>query len=131
MTGIVLTGRGGEWMADVDEIIKSLEVCAKQIGKCSDCKYKSADKPMLICREMATDILDSMKKQKEEIAQLKVAFLTLPNWNPVVVRCKDCKYGVPLTDSSYIQCSMAFHTSERHGNDWFCADGVRKDREDT
>ena len=48
-----------------------------------------------------------------------------------VVRCKDCKYGVPLTDSSYIQCSMAFHTSERHGNDWFCADGVRKDREDT
>ena len=43
-----------------------------------------------------------------------------------LIRCKDCKYGYPLTDSAYIQCTRAFHTSERHGHDWFCADGERK-----
>lgn len=120
-------------MADVDEIIKSLEVCAKQIGKCSDCKYKSADKPMLICREMATDILDSMKKQKEEIAQLKVAFLTLPNWNPVVVRCKDCKHGSlycteDVCGATLIECNHPdlCETVSIHKWDWFCADGEKR-----
>ena len=76
-----------------------------------------------------------MKKTKVEFIE---SYIKLGDgdyqWNDnhgELIRCKDCKYGVPLTDSSYIQCSMAFHTSERHGNDWFCADGVRKDREDT
>ena len=122
-------------MADVDAIIKSLEVCAKQIGKCSDCKYKSADKPMLICREMATDILDSMKKQKEEIAQLKVAFLTLPNWNPVVVRCKDCKYGWninPSEEEKFYVCQNPTMVNMRysHQGNWFCADGEKEESEE-
>ena len=43
-----------------------------------------------------------------------------------IVRCKDCKHGVPLTDCAYVQCSRAFHTSERHDGTWFCADGERK-----
>ena len=43
-----------------------------------------------------------------------------------LVRCKDCKHGYPLTDSAYIQCTRAFHTSERHRHDWFCADGEIK-----
>ena len=44
---------------------------------------------------------------------------------PEIVRCKDCKHGYPLTDSAYYQCTLAFRTSERHGSDWYCADGER------
>lgn len=46
--------------------------------------------------------------------------------NQIIVRCKDCKYGFPLTDSAYIQCMCAYHDGHKHNHDWFCADGKRK-----
>ena len=121
-------------MDNLDKVIESLEICTKQLGKCSDCHYRTTDKPLLICRELATDILDLMKKQKEEIAQLKIAFLTLPNWNPVVVRCKDCKHAHLTYDGDCKYCDNikdddGFPIERYHPGDWFCADGERKDSE--
>lgn len=123
-------------MHNIDTVINSLKICTKQIGKCSECQYRSADKPMLICREMATDILEILEKQKEEISNIKLAFLTLPNWNPIVVRCKDCKYAEEHCSYSVFGKTLYVCKHIRqigreglaiHIDDWFCADGEAKD----
>lgn len=45
-----------------------------------------------------------------------------------VVCCKDCKYGFPLTDSAYIQCTRRFHDGHKHEANWFCGDAERKEQ---
>lgn len=45
-----------------------------------------------------------------------------------IVRCKDCKHGFRLDDTNYIVCSRPFASNrETHTEDWFCADGERKE----
>lgn len=39
-----------------------------------------------------------------------------------VVRCKDCKHGEPGACGDGIDCDGVWHD-----DDWFCADGERKD----
>lgn len=46
---------------------------------------------------------------------------------PEIIRCKDCKYGYMLPDSSdYIYCTKPYSGTTSHKpdwSDWFCADG--------
>lgn len=44
-----------------------------------------------------------------------------------IVRCKDCKHGVTMTDSAFVTCGCRFHDGQKHEADWFCADGERKE----
>lgn len=44
---------------------------------------------------------------------------------PELVRCKDCKHS-GIDSTSYPQYWCSAHT-EYHDDNWFCADGVRKD----
>ena len=48
-----------------------------------------------------------------------------------LVRCKDCKYGVkPLTLSSYPNVTWCNQYSTSHNDEWFCADGKKRDNND-
>lgn len=42
-----------------------------------------------------------------------------------IVRCKDCKWGEPGKCGGGIDCDGCWHD-----DDWFCADGVRRESED-
>ena len=45
----------------------------------------------------------------------------------LVVRCKDCKYGYMLPNSSdYVYCTKPYSGMISHKPDWFCADGDRR-----
>jgi len=45
-----------------------------------------------------------------------------------LVRCKDCKHGFRLDDTNYIVCGRPFASNrETHTEEWFCADGKRKE----
>ena len=51
-------------MVDIEKVKKALDICQRQNGSCAICPYKKAEKPMLICREMAIDILKILQEQK-------------------------------------------------------------------
>ena len=45
-----------------------------------------------------------------------------------VVRCKNCKYGIP-SSKDYVFCSKATYFSKYKEPNWFCADGEARDEE--
>ena len=42
-----------------------------------------------------------------------------------VVRCKDCKYGMPSSDGLML-CNKGVYFDRYKKSDWFCADGEHK-----
>ena len=46
-----------------------------------------------------------------------------------LVRCKDCKHGYKTPENGFIFCMKPHQEpgSASHSQDWFCADGERKD----
>lgn len=50
--------------------------------------------------------------------------LALLKSQPQIVRCKDCKHGKPDACGDGVDCDGAWHDDE-----WFCADGEKKDGE--
>jgi hypothetical protein len=47
---------------------------------------------------------------------------------PEIVRCKDCKHGEkPQTFRYYPEITWCNKHSTSHNDDWFCADGERRD----
>lgn len=49
---------------------------------------------------------------------------------PEIVRCKDCKYGSGRCQGIYIQFVTCCKTGTPHKEDWYCANGERKDDND-
>ena len=47
------------------------------------------------------------------------------HWVGVLVRCEDCKWA-EISDSQHTWCDHVDHEF-CHDNDWFCADGERKE----
>ena len=48
---------------------------------------------------------------------------------PIIVRCKDCRYGQYCTDGETTYQCFKWNSNEfgaLHEQDWFCADGERK-----
>ena len=67
-----------------------------------------------------------LKEQKETNDKLTMAFMTLPDWNPVVTRCKNCKHWIRRECGSYGTCeSENMNICGFTDANWFCADGER------
>lgn len=47
-----------------------------------------------------------------------------------VVRCKDCKWNSGYGRGMYVCFCTCYKTGTPHKDDWFCADGERKDGND-
>ena len=95
-------------MADIEKVIKGLEVCAHcESGFfCSDCPYEATNERNCI-EFLAEDALELLKSQLQ------------------IVRCKECKYGEQSTDISE-HFKLCLLTGKINANRWFCADGERK-----
>ena len=92
-------------MMDREKVIKALEYCIT--GDCGSCFYRQ----QCIKTGIKRDALALLKEQKE------------------VVRCKDCKYWLPMDrfhqdyHPGYGECELNCWVRQM---DWFCADGERK-----
>ena len=90
---------------DREKVIKGLECCNQVEEGCEVCPYYNDFNGCML--ELREDALALLKEQE------------------AVIRCKDCKHY------NIIGCSKGFGWCERydigHADDWFCADGERKD----
>ena len=89
----------------------------------------------LISRQAAIDEIDEWIKafrengHKESAADarlIKDGVIQLLSVQPEIVRCKDCAHNCGELDG-YICCDTTEEISIWHSEDWFCADGERKD----
>lgn len=71
-------------------------------------------------------VINDLQTQIEELEERLAIVL---EWQPEIVRCKDCKHG-KLLFPDYVSClnseenESGCHVS--HRPDWFCADGERR-----
>ena len=72
--------------------------------KCADCEFVQEDGEL---HEMYTNVVCLLKEQE------------------AVVRCKDCRWA-EVSDNEHTWCDHVDHEF-CHKNDWFCADGERKE----
>ena len=49
---------------------------------------------------------------------------------PEIVRCKDCKWNSGYGRGMYACFCTCYKTGSPHKDNWFCADGERKDGDD-
>ena len=111
---------------DREKVIKGLDICANGNG-CKDgipnplCPYSSE-----VGCDLNQILLDALELLKE---QEKQKFFVDENGKitplPVVVRCKECKYGEPW--GVLIGCGITKGFGITHKPDWFCADGEKSD----
>lgn len=126
-------------MIDRENVIKALE-CRKNADKrcgnpCENtglCHYSTAIrgldgeiyKPFICDRErICADVLAVLKEQESVIETLKSDLnetLEVLAQRPEIVLCKDCAFR------NEINCLQYYRRSELP-DDWFCADGERKD----
>lgn len=127
-------------MPDIEKVINGLERCEKK--DCVLCPYKDEKDETYsgFCEQvLKQDALDLLKEQEAEISKISNAYLDLvgkASKQPVVVRCKYCKWGEP-TKNAYgedrIICGNDDTYIDRYITvpaDWFCADGERKEEEE-
>ena len=121
-------------MPDREKVIKGLESCIA--NNCRDCPYPcyceyADDWP----HDLHKDALELLKEREAEIEQLN-RFVNGFSRNAMpVVRCKDCKhrptyhgaYGAEINGKWCYWCELL--RAWKH-DDWFCADGERKDDDD-
>ncbi len=109
---------------DREKIGKELEECASRGGwsHCPKCAYKGTD-PILMCRGLIEAIIVLLKEQDRIISVLQSDLdetLEVVAEQSNVVRCKDCIYKP--------HCAAQIHAQTiGKENDWFCADGMRRD----
>lgn len=90
-------------MADREKVIKGLNEAWYTLDKWNN------DEEQFVCIQLVLDqIYDALELLKEQ---------------PELVRCKDCEYYNSEPDSHGDRCDR-IHWSR--GDDWYCADGVRK-----
>ncbi len=95
-------------MANIEEVIKGLEFCARPGLK--GCLYETDECPYINngCRlQMEADALVLLKDQQE------------------IVKCKDCKHRDP--EDKKCDCGHAIQWQLPRLDNWYCADGERKD----
>lgn len=100
-------------MADRDNVIKALEICASGTNSCDKCPMKDR------CKGVSNAAM--------------VAAIGLLKEQEPIIRCKDCKYGL-YTGTEYLCDRHSGHVNrfgedqyykEWHNGNWFCADGER------
>ena len=95
-------------MIDREKVIEGIQECDLNGGLIGNCPYK--------------DIL-SMLKEQDDCENCAIA---IEDRQPVV-RCKDCKYSGNRGRGIYCQFIECENTGTFHKDDWFCADGKRKE----
>ena len=126
-------------MPDREKYIEILSKTAKTV------KEFSEDTPIKISLECIEDILELLKEQEDLGTELTNAVELIHKKNeriekllkeqkflvdsdgkitpiPVVVRCKDCRYGNLWLDEQVIVCDKLSKTRDKN---WFCADGEK------
>ena len=103
--------------------MKGLECCSAMSGeKCRKCPYSSEclDENFPVgMSHLAADALWLLKTDGCENCAMAVED------RQMVVRCKDCKWA-EVSDNERTWCDHVDHDF-CHNNDWFCADGQKKD----
>lgn len=81
--------------------------------------------------ENANDILALLKEQEDvnnalvdQCDRIRKLVIELAE-QPQIVRCKDCKHGVPSSDE-YMLCNKGIKFDQYKKPDWFCADGEKR-----
>ena len=90
---------------DREKVINGLEHCMSET-LCYKCPYKSADE---------------CENGKYYYSKAIEDAITLLKEQPEIIRCKDCKHGVPGACGYGVDCDDTWHN-----DDWFCADGERR-----
>ena len=66
--------------------------------------------------------------QQREIEELEERLAIVLEGQPEIVRCKNCKYGSkPILFQNYQNVTWCNQHSTSHNDDWFCADGIRRE----
>ena len=109
-------------MADIEKVIEGLDCCCEK-QNCKGCPYFKFNAS---CQDdMNKDALDLLKEQKEYIEHLEEMNEKYGYIN--IVRCKDCIFWHECENNKgYGDCGQANGITLKP-DDWFCADGVRKD----
>ena len=80
------------------------------------------------------EALDDAENNGNIYAQIRrpVVFdtLVLLKEQPEIVRCGECKYNSGRCQGLYIQFVTCYRTGIPHKENWFCADGERRDGDD-
>lgn len=126
---------------DREKVIKGLETCIPmkyETNEEKECRHEQCPygrenyKPMNGCFwDLMEDALALLKEQEAEIHDLRsqIAMLVVAQHElcemmkeqPEVIRCKDCKKRESW------ECWQYFFGRIKIPDDWFCADGVRKE----
>ena len=96
-------------MIDRERVIKALECCDSSVFDCEHCSYGNPLSSMDECHDiLLRDACELLREQEG------------------IVRCKECKYANHETPFYDIWCNRI---SIGCYEDWFCADGERREEE--
>ena len=119
-------------MSDREKVIRGLELCVTDYltqDNCKICPYGNGDDTGYCWVEMNTDALELLKEQEEEIQSLRrenhdilTQFHEWTKEQQQIVRCKDCN-NRGTSDCPIEELCNGWIPSD----DWFCADGERKE----
>ena len=123
--GSVLTGKGEQTMPDREKVINALDICLGH-GKCDDCGYRiKGGYSTMDCRKpMMRDALALLKEQQNQIWEMQDRTEYLEDKlkeQPQIVRCNNCKKRYTVL------CIQEEAGNINNQDDWFCADGVRRE----
>ena len=100
-------------MPDREKVIKDLDELYRLI-------YQSN-----VDGEILGSLHDAIALLKEQEAKEQISDAiheTAKQFRQAIVRCKDCKHGEPGACGDGVDCDGVWHN-----DDWFCADGEKKD----
>ena len=109
-------------MADIEKVIENLERMLSNYDMLDDIVINKNNEMLMFHRAVAKAALELLKEQQGKILMMNMVYGSDCKVVGELVRCKDCKH---------YKDGKCFYTMRRHGlkDDWFCADGERKDDE--
>ena len=125
-------------MIDTKKVMKGLECCTEctnddPFQRCDECPYNDISISVQDCRAvLSAEALELIKEHTIETqVQYNQGFHDGYNQAmsemPEIVRCKDCKYqSEPELGYTFGTCLIRSGWSPVK-DDWYCADGVKKD----
>lgn len=98
-------------MAELDKVIKAYDSCKNPWNrKCDECPFEKECCHDGLPTFLIKDALELLKEQQK------------------IVRCKDCRFTQEPIIEDYIGKRIWCNRLDKYfDNDWFCADGERKD----
>lgn len=117
-------------MINVNNIIQGLDICTTPVkpseceASCMKCHYYENGNKLNCIPTLLLDALELIKKQKEQIAMMKMVYGDPGEIVGKIVRCKNCKH----CDSERIDKNMIWCKIHQFGrpDDYYCADGIEK-----